>query len=743
MRGLTIAALTGLSSIASSQLIDLDYVESLPDPTYTIIPDERAQTVPYNQATAIASVVAVAMQTPVPDPNENALQARHLEIQKRHQPCESLNNNANTYEAVLDPAESFLSDENLANQALNARTPDGYTRVYQNLKASAQANGYMGYSIMSGYNVQECADKCSRALGCQGFNTYFERSPSKVPGPNCPNPGGAANPFCVLWGGPVTPENARNEGQWREQYHVVIAASNGYVLTTSLDPLSSKAINAPLDCNTDDSYMGMRLLNDNAPFDPQRCAAICEATSQYNIEHPGDDASRPPRLCKFYNTYILNKNYGSQGQICAMYTQSWDPSVYATNDGQWRGNDHYTISSSVFFHNATDVTTPVCPADITRLQSDADAGAFCTSFNSYVAPATSTVTSYTGTTTVEACGAPTARAKRDETSGAVVEAVVAVYPSKVEDGTITGTAPALATIPAAQLGESNAYASATSAAIAELRGSDSESSVPAVTSAPSATPTPSGASSSAAAETTPETTSTAGPAKRAVATPQFFAGRDSRQIASACSQIISTGTPTVTVQAQATETTYNNCAQYPTTCQNGSPAQLIDGSFSTASYSVDDTYYTVNLPFPICIYDTCSTTVNPSSNGLITLGTYKTPIYSNTDIRSNVFGNEAVLMAFWDDLYIYQGQQHYLDYSLCGDEGRRTVTFDWRMGRFNAPSDGPLYSFSATFYEDQPSRVQLKYFGTTDQGNSASIGMQGTTNGQRKFHLYLLLRSTG
>lgn len=144
MRGLTIAALTGLSSLASSQLIDLDYVESLPDPTYTIVPDERAQTVPYNQATAIASVVAVAMQTPVPDPGEDTLQARHLDIRKRHEPCETLNNNANTYNAVLDPAESFLSDANLANQALNARTPDGYTRVYQNLKASAQANGYMG-----------------------------------------------------------------------------------------------------------------------------------------------------------------------------------------------------------------------------------------------------------------------------------------------------------------------------------------------------------------------------------------------------------------------------------------------------------------------------------------------------------------------------------------------------------------------------------------------------------------------
>lgn len=76
---------------------------------------------------------------------------------------------------------------------------------------------------MSGYNVQECADRCTRTLGCQGFNTYFERSPSQVPAPACPDPHGAANPFCVLWGGPVSEDNASNEGQWREQYHVVIA----------------------------------------------------------------------------------------------------------------------------------------------------------------------------------------------------------------------------------------------------------------------------------------------------------------------------------------------------------------------------------------------------------------------------------------------------------------------------------------------------------------------------------------
>jgi hypothetical protein len=143
MRSFTIAALAGLGSVVSSQTIDLAYVEAQPDPTYTIIPDRRAQTVTYNQDSAIASVVAVVLQTPVPDPGEGALHSRNA-LGKRAGPCEDLQNNANTYNAKLDPAEAFLADENLQKQAKNAKVPAGYTQVYSNLQKSAQANGYMG-----------------------------------------------------------------------------------------------------------------------------------------------------------------------------------------------------------------------------------------------------------------------------------------------------------------------------------------------------------------------------------------------------------------------------------------------------------------------------------------------------------------------------------------------------------------------------------------------------------------------
>jgi hypothetical protein len=563
------------------------------------------------------------------------------------------------------------------------------------------------YSLLDSYDTPTCARKCNSAFGCQAFNVYFERSPSIAPASSCPNPPGTANIFCVLWGGPVSEDNARNTGQWRNDFHVVITASNGYVLTSSLNPLSVKAINAPNDCNGEGSYMGMRMFTDNAPFDPARCRAVCEATSQYNIEH-NSDPTRPPQLCKFFNTYILYKNWGSQGQTCAMYSQYWDPNTYATNDGQWDGQgNHYTISSSFFGYNTTDVVTPICPADITRLQGDNMADAFCATYINYQPPTTTTVTQYTSTTTVQLCGnAPTNHAKRDGSAGEIIAAVVAIWPEKV-NATTTG-APSKITIPAESLSISGIYASAMSEATDQL-GVIAATSTPVIT--------------------------TSANVKRAepTATPSFFVGRDPREISSACSHI-ATGTATTTVQTVATATNVANCAQYPTVCDNSDAAQLLAGSFTLASNNIDDTYYSLTLPFPICIYDTCSTTVHSSTNGLITLGTYGTTVYSNTALPA--FGGQAVLSAFWDDLFIYQGQRHYMDYVLCGSAGHRTVTFDWRMGHYATPSNGPLYSFSATFYEDQPSRIYLRYFGTTDQGGSATVGMEGKTGGVQQFYQF-------
>jgi len=110
--------------------------------------------------------------------------------------------------------------------------------------------------------------------------------------------------------------------------------------------LGNNAINAPLDCNKRDTYMGVRIWN-SGPFDVNLCAAACTAQSVNDLMIGIN------QTCQFFVTYELSKNGVPMGQYCATYNQTW-PATYANNNGQWdsQGN-HYTISSSYMSSNAT------------------------------------------------------------------------------------------------------------------------------------------------------------------------------------------------------------------------------------------------------------------------------------------------------------------------------------------------------------------------------------------------------
>ena len=162
---------------------------------------------------------------------------------------------------------------------------------------------------------------------------------------------------CVYWGGALSADTAVNDGQYRRDFHVVIAGSNGYTSTSITTPpgyspgvaLGNAAINAPLDCNKADTYMGVKIFS-TGPFDAGRCAAACTAQSEYNLRHPPRTGS--PKTCQFFNTYVLYKNREPVGQYCSLYNETWAP-AFATNKGQTRGSDKYTISYSFTFSNGT------------------------------------------------------------------------------------------------------------------------------------------------------------------------------------------------------------------------------------------------------------------------------------------------------------------------------------------------------------------------------------------------------
>lgn len=128
-----------------------------------------------------------------------------------------------------DTDTGFLSDSYYSDAANNAGTPLGYKAVFTNTQASPNAPGYAGYTLLDSYDVQTCADKCNAIAGCTSFNIYFERDPSVDPNsPTCSNPPSVTNIKCVWWTSVITTADNVNNGQYRGQFHVVIAGSNGY-----------------------------------------------------------------------------------------------------------------------------------------------------------------------------------------------------------------------------------------------------------------------------------------------------------------------------------------------------------------------------------------------------------------------------------------------------------------------------------------------------------------------------------
>lgn len=360
MKTFALAALLG--QLASSQLIDLAFIESQPDPTYTIATDQVSQNIPYNQAATIAQDGAefASDELPLDVPHEK--RSTPMRIERRQAACAALPTTANVYNADLSSVKAFQQDANLAAQALGATVaPAGYTTTFSNKQASAQfAQGYMGFVRLTSYDTAACAKQCNSRKLCQAFNVYFARDPSVRPGAGCENPQATANIMCTLYGGIIAEGNALNVGGWQSKFQTAVAGSNSYVKTTSLGQYSNKAINAPqVDCTGEDPYMGMRAFPDGNPFDPARCAAVCAETNDYAIKNA--EPGKEPRLCRFYNTYVLSKNDRTQGAVCSLYTRAWDPAEFAVNDGQYdQAGNHFTISSSVISAFNASSPEPSC-----------------------------------------------------------------------------------------------------------------------------------------------------------------------------------------------------------------------------------------------------------------------------------------------------------------------------------------------------------------------------------------------
>lgn len=193
------------------------------DPSATAIFDSAAD-VPV--AISLASEIAAATATPMAKRDGSCVQ-QPLGI---------------SYNSVPDTAAAFAADPYYGNQAVAAGTPSGYVQSFVNLTASNSADQYLGFTLLTSYDVATCANKCTAINGCNSVNIYFERDPTVNPdNAACANPSSTVNIKCVFWGGAVAAANANNFGQWRDNFQVLVAGSNGYMNSVYAAKLAAKA----------------------------------------------------------------------------------------------------------------------------------------------------------------------------------------------------------------------------------------------------------------------------------------------------------------------------------------------------------------------------------------------------------------------------------------------------------------------------------------------------------------------
>ncbi|KAI4190007.1 MAG: hypothetical protein LQ346_005005 [Caloplaca aetnensis] len=335
-----VAALAGLAyAVPSPAPQDINFLEIEAEDAPTVTgPTVEAvsQPVSYNEPAAKASAAAAVLDD-LSSPSKRGLAKRGV-----NDPCSPQPDGYGPKPAV-DTAAAFLDFQTFHDTANNAATPQGYQRSFVDLKASVNANSYMGLYTFKTYDTIKCQQLCDAANLCTAFNIYFERDPTLAPAEACPKPSSFTNIKCTLWGSGVTTEAAVNKGQYRRDFQVVIAGSNGY--TKDNPPSAQPGFDGPTEfggaINAPGSYIGQKYFP--GVYDAGKCAGACQATTAYDKRHPRSDGTYD--ACQFFNAYLLSKNNVPEGTYCSMYTKSWGKQ-YSTNYGQYRGSDYYSVSSS-------------------------------------------------------------------------------------------------------------------------------------------------------------------------------------------------------------------------------------------------------------------------------------------------------------------------------------------------------------------------------------------------------------
>ncbi|KAL2073289.1 hypothetical protein VTL71DRAFT_10613 [Oculimacula yallundae] len=354
------------------QEIEFDLVDAAPDAEIVTPPTDVSVD---NVASLPVAEVVKAAAASVTD----VAQAEKRALRKRDGDCSA--EPAGTGPRVSDPEdtpEAFLAyqpfKDDAIKHALDANVPQGYSLAYSNLQASSQTSSYLGFRTQKTYDPIACASYCDQHSGCIAFNLYYERDPAiETNAVDCPTSTSVTNIKCVRWGVPIKQETATNKGESRNKFKVVVSGSNGY--NKNAPPVAQAgfkgpvklggSINAPNDPVTNtNTYMGYKFFSIDTvqtfANGVAACTAACTAQTAYNSRHP-PKAPAKPSVCNQAVAYVLSQSNQPQGIYCAMYSEEWS-SFYATNYGQYRGSEWWSVSSAYAYTNATYAASygPIC-----------------------------------------------------------------------------------------------------------------------------------------------------------------------------------------------------------------------------------------------------------------------------------------------------------------------------------------------------------------------------------------------
>ncbi|KAG9700476.1 hypothetical protein KCU85_g3592, partial [Aureobasidium melanogenum] len=366
------ALVAGLAALAvaspTPQIFDSDQLADLPTPPITDVSSGAgSEIIPLDVNALVADAVSDIIADPTPDLDASIPAAINTTtLEKRTAGDCAPQPSGHGPQIVPDDVKTFLGSQSLSGPAKAApQWVNGFHQTFQNLQASVSGCSYQGYKTYQQYDVAQAAADCRSIAGCKGFNIFFERDPSQDAGYNCPNPSSTTVIKASFWGNLIGPNLATNKGQYRDQFQVVIAGSNGYNLDAcetavqgwTQTQLGSCSINAPTSyCMPDnkDSYLTVKTFPDGN-FDNSRCKAQCDIITKQSPDTP----------CNFFTSYMQVKNGQCGVQQCAFYKRAWDKS-YCTNTGD--PVNKITIAwASSFTNNACDGTEfcSLTPYDLT------------------------------------------------------------------------------------------------------------------------------------------------------------------------------------------------------------------------------------------------------------------------------------------------------------------------------------------------------------------------------------------